>query len=137
MAKLKANWMRTDIPKDIKVKLWRAMKDNPTYSAWLIAIARYDFEKEEEKYIRTSRDTYQALQYEIGEMPIEEIRTLPSDLQIWIRGLRQELSEELRAEPEEEVRAIVSRMWENIRRDKVQHGEPYIDPFTGVSVLEF
>jgi len=137
MAKLKATWMRTDIPKHIKIELWRLMKDNPTYSTWSIAIAHSDFKEEEDKYIRTSRDTYQALQAEIRAMPIEEIRTLPPDLQIWIRAVRPELSEELRIEPEDEELVIISRMWENIRRDKVERGEPYIDPFTRVGVLEF
>ena len=94
MAKLKPEWVKTDIPKDTKVKLWRIMKDNPTYDAWQRGIARYGFDTEEDKYIHLSRDTYRALKYEVIHMPFEEVSNLPPDLQSWVRQLRPELESE-------------------------------------------
>lgn len=93
MAKLKPEWMKTDIPKDTKIKLWGIMRDCPTYSAWDKYITSHEklFDKAEYDWLPRSRATHKALQDEINEMPIEEVRSLPSDLQIWIQQLRPEL----------------------------------------------
>jgi len=98
--KLKPKWMKTDIPKDTKIKLWRIMKDNPTYEAWQQGAARfrYEFDKKEDKYIRLSRYTYKSLQAEVCQMPVEEVCNLPSDLQTWIQELRPELRGVLKTE---------------------------------------
>lgn len=95
MSKLKPGWVKTDIPKDIKIKLWRLMKDNPTYDAWLVGIASHDFDEKEDRYIRTSRDTHQRLQQEVMLMPPEEALSLPSDLQSWMVQIRPDLKEDL------------------------------------------
>ncbi len=93
MAKLKPSWMKTDLPKETKIKLWRVMIGCPTYDAWDKAIARNaeQFDKEEYKWLPRSRPTYKALQDEIREMPLEELISLPADLQVWIQSLRPEL----------------------------------------------
>ena len=99
MAKLKPEWVKTDIPKGIKIKLWRLMRDNPTYRSWDEAIVGKShttiqdklFANDELKYIKMSRDTYNALQYEIIHMPAEEVLNLPPDLQSWVKQLRPEL----------------------------------------------
>ena len=99
MAKLKPEWVKTDIPKNTKVKLWRIMKDNPTYRSWEEAIVGKShttaqdklFANDELKYIKMSMDTRNALQYEIMHMPAEEMESLPADLQSWVKQLRPEL----------------------------------------------
>lgn len=97
--KLKPKWVETDIPKETKIKLWRIMRDNPTYTSWEKGVAGYEFSKEEDWYIRKSRDTHRALKNEITKMPAEEVLTLPPDLQKWIAELRPELSVQLKAKP--------------------------------------
>jgi len=97
--KLKPEWVKTDIPKRIKIKLWRIMKDNPTYKSWEEAIVGKSytsaqdklFASDELKYIKMGSDTYRALKYEIMHMPLEEVLSLPADLQSWVKQLRPEL----------------------------------------------
>ena len=91
MAKLKPSWMKTDIPKRIKVILWKLIKDNPTYESWQIAISKSEFNEADDPFIHTSRDTFNSLKYEINHMPIEEVAGLPLELQTWIKQLRPEL----------------------------------------------
>lgn len=38
MKRLKPGWMQTDVPKRIKIELWRLMRDNPTFSTWEKAV---------------------------------------------------------------------------------------------------
>jgi len=95
MPKLKPNWVKTDISKDTKIKLWRVMKANFTYGTftWYVS-SHFDdiFDKDDNKYGFMSRQTYKALQDEIREMPIQEVQTLPPDLQTWVQQLRPELA---------------------------------------------
>lgn len=93
MSKLKPKWVKTDIPREIKIKLWRVMKDNPTFIPWQEYIANNSqlFTESEERYVPYSRDTYKRLQQEIREMPLDEIRLLPDDLQVWVKGLRPDV----------------------------------------------
>jgi hypothetical protein len=99
MTKLKPGWVKTDIPKRIKIKLWRLMRDNPTYRSWEEAIVGKSstsaqdnlFASDELKYIKMGSDTYKALKYEILHMPAEEVLNLPPDLQSWVKQLRPEL----------------------------------------------
>ena len=93
MSKLKPKWVKTDIPREIKIKLWRVMKDNPTFTAWQQYIAKHTelFTNSESNYVPYSRDTYKRLQQEIREMPLDEIHLLPDDLQVWIKGLRPDV----------------------------------------------
>ena len=97
MSKLKPKWIKTDIPKDTKVKLWRIMKDNPTYESWQLYIGKHPelFTKDEGQYIRMSRDTYKRLQDEVKAMPCSEVLSLPKDLQDWIVEIRPDLKQEL------------------------------------------
>lgn len=104
MGKLKTPWVKTDIPKSVKVKLWHLMKDNPTFDTFHGQVSKHfdeifaetaKKEGREEKYGSLSRDTYNGLKYEIMHMPIEEVRSLPSDLKVWVEGLRTDLQEEL------------------------------------------
>lgn len=105
MSKRKPSWVRTKIPKDTKIKLWRIVKDNPTFDAQCKYIANHPdiFGEEEERFVPRSRDSFTALNDEIMEMPIEEVCSLPSDLQIWIRDLRPELTEQLKERAKQSV----------------------------------
>lgn len=98
--------MKTDIPKKIKIELWRLMRDNPTYDAFglelgehydqifarfIKAAGRRDFAK----YKSMKRDTYRALKHEIQEMPVADVVTLPHDLQGWVIQLRPDMAWQL------------------------------------------
>ena len=91
MGKLKPNWQKTDIPKHIKIELWQAMKGNPTLTSWQQAIANMHFVEPDDKHVKTSYDTYISLKKEVKLMPLEEVETLPQDLQQWILQLRPDL----------------------------------------------
>lgn len=116
MGKLKPDWVRTDIPKDIKIKLWSLMIDNPTYGSWERAIVGEShtgdqdelFANDELKYIKMSRDTYNALQYEIMHMPLEDVISLPPDLQSWVMQLRPGLGSEKHPRRKVEVTEMTS-----------------------------
>jgi len=97
VGKLKPDWMKTDIPKETKIKLWRAMKDNPTHKSWQQSIAKNSklFTEDEDEYVRTSYETYTALKNEVEEMPLNEVLSLSQDLQDWIVEIRSELKEEI------------------------------------------
>jgi hypothetical protein len=90
LGKFKAKWQKTDIPKHIKLVLWRIMKDNPTQTAREQAVANLKFTNEDKYWVRTSRDTFKALEQELREMPNTEVEMLPDNLKIWVRGLREE-----------------------------------------------
>lgn len=85
----KPKWQKTNVPKRIKIILWGIMKDNPTQNAREQAIARLKFGKEDDKWIRTSRDTFRALKAELIEMPESELETLPLDIREWTKGIRE------------------------------------------------
>jgi hypothetical protein len=90
--KLKPEWKKTDIPKDICIKLWRVMKDNFTYDSWAGRLAQLsDITEEELLNTPTSKDSYTQLKNEIIQMPLSEVETLPQDLQDWIFQLRPDL----------------------------------------------
>ena len=91
MGKLKPDWQKTDMPKHIKIELWRAMNDNTTLTSWQQAIANMHFVKSDDKYVKTSYDTYTSLKKEVKLMPLEEVETLPQNLQQWIFQLRPDL----------------------------------------------
>ncbi|MFC1930344.1 hypothetical protein ACFLWE_00400 [Chloroflexota bacterium] len=100
MAKLKPKWRKTDIPKHVKVKhLYKALMESATFQEWTQVLARMSWDKEDEAYCKYSRDTYKALQDEIREMPITEIKTLPEDLRAWIYDVRG-------IEPENQVKEV-------------------------------
>ena len=52
-------------------------------------------EEKKNKYGYLSRDTYNNLKFEIENMPVEEVHSLPSDLQVWINGQRPDLEGKL------------------------------------------
>lgn len=116
MGKLKPYWTKTDIPKSIKVKLWLAMKDNPTLESWQQAIAKMDFEKSDDKYIKTSYDTYRNLKDEIKSMPKEEIDTLHHELRVWVYSIRSgETVEHTLPSPVEQQKEHVRKLQEMAR----------------------
>jgi len=90
MGKLKPRWVKTDIPKSVKIKyLWKAMMEATTYDGWQQTMASMDWKEQDERYYKPSRDTYKRLKDEILQMPISEINTLPSDLKRWVLGVRE------------------------------------------------
>jgi hypothetical protein len=105
VGKRRPDWQKTNIPKNTKIKLWRIMKDNPTFDARTRHIANHPdtFTSDEHKFIPMSRDTYQQLQREIDKMPLTEVRTLPEELQVWIKGLRPNLRKELQEQQSVQV----------------------------------
>ena len=103
MAKSKPPWVKTNIPKEIKIKLWRVMRDNPTYTQLQCYVTNFPdiFTESEYKYLGIdrdakdsnygqliSRDTYKALQNEIKGMPLRDVVDLPKELHNWVRGLK-------------------------------------------------
>jgi hypothetical protein len=97
MAKLKPKWVKTDIARETKIKLWRVMKNCPTYDSWEKYITRHKelFDESEYNCVRMSRDTHKALKGEIMDMPVGEVATLPLELQGWILELRPGIEEDL------------------------------------------
>lgn len=94
MGKLKPSWVKTDIPKGIKIKYhWKAIMEAPTYQGWQQALARMEWQAEDMKYARVSWDTYVRLKKEIEEMPDFELDTLPPELKSWILSARKPLAE--------------------------------------------
>ncbi|MDD5094337.1 MAG: hypothetical protein PHV74_08175 [Dehalococcoidia bacterium] len=89
--KLKAPCTTTDIPKHIKIELWRIMKDNSTYNHWGKAIARAKTLDQYANDFSATKDNYQRLKKELELMPLYEVDTLPDDLQQWIKDVRPEL----------------------------------------------
>jgi len=94
LGKFKPKWQKTNIPKDIKIILWRVMRDNPVFPKekrdQAIPLLILNKETEERLHV-PSRDTWKSLQEELNEMPIEEVTSLPQDLQDWISQLRPDL----------------------------------------------
>ena len=96
MSKLKPGWVKTDIPKEIKVKFWKVMRDNPTHGSFLGYLNKHptEFPDDIEHYFPLSPQTYKKLKDEIIQMPLEEVDTLPIELQSWILALRPDLKKE-------------------------------------------
>jgi len=78
---------------ELKVVLWRIMKNNPTQTAREQAITHQDFSDEQTGFIHMSRDTFKALEKEVMEMPVEQVNLLPEDLKIWIKSLRPNIED--------------------------------------------
>ena len=93
MSKLKPSWVKTDIPKEIKVKFWKVMRENPTHRSFIGYLNKHltEFSVETVRYFPLSPQTHKKLKDEIMQMPLEEVDTLPTDLQRWISELRLDL----------------------------------------------
>lgn len=93
MSKLKPSWVKTDIPKGIKVKFWEVMMDNPTHVSFLGYLNKHstEFPDEIKRYFPLSPQTYKKLKDEILQMPLKEVDTLSIKLQSWILELRPDL----------------------------------------------
>lgn len=115
MRKLKPEWVKTDIPKDARIKLWRLMKDNLTFDTFHGQLSKHydeifiDVSKRPDKYGSMSRDTYNALTYEIVHMPLEEVETLPLDLQAWVVQIRPDLKENLELPKQRKTFEVIPR----------------------------
>ena len=96
MSKLKTSWVKTDIPKEIKVKFWKVMRDNPTHGSFIGYLSKHptEFPYDIEHYFPLSPQRYKKLKDEIIQMPLEEVDTLPIELQSWILALRPDLKKE-------------------------------------------
>ena len=77
MANFKPDWQKTNIPKPIKIELFKVMFDNPTQAAREQAVAKLNLGKENDRWLRTSRDTFKKLTQELMEMPLSEVDDLP------------------------------------------------------------
>lgn len=129
MAKLKASWVKTDIPKKIKIKLWSAMRETSTHKAWEEYIAEHPdlFEAaEKQKHLVMSRDTYKRLQSEIREMPPHEVQSLPKELQQWIKDVRPVLTSDS-VSPKEEVKSYKSEQHPLLNKRLEQHWDALAD----------
>jgi len=114
MTKLKPSWSKTDIPKEIKVKFWKVMRDNPTHRSFIGYLNKHptEFPDEIAHYFPLSPQTYKKLKDEIIQMPLEEVDTLPIELQSWILALRPDLEKEQTEQEAKKATATTS-------------GEPY------------
>lgn len=91
LPRLKAEWVKTDIPEATKLKYhWKAMIGAPTYTAWQQNMARMTCTTaEDQPYCsRVSRDTYNQLREELLGMPEQLVRALPENLKVWLCGVR-------------------------------------------------
>jgi hypothetical protein len=89
MAKFKPDWQKTNIPKPIKIELFKVMMDNPTQTAREQAVARLELGQENDRWLKTSRDTFKKLTQELLEMPLIELDTLPENLRATIKEKRK------------------------------------------------
>jgi len=72
------------------------MRDNPTFGSFKGQVSKH-YDKiftglgtgRASKYGYFSRETYNALKYELLHMPSQEVNTLPLDLQVWVSGLER------------------------------------------------
>jgi len=99
VSRFKQPWVKTAIPKALKIELYRIMKDNTTQPTREIAVAKSEaiaaMSQELKKYLAYSRDTFKRLKSEMEEMPLSEVLSLPKELQDWILELRPVLRVEL------------------------------------------
>ena len=87
--RLKPEWVKTNIPEDIKVEFhWKAFIGTSTFTTWRSAMVKMPWSKENQKYYRISRDTYNQLREELHGMPEMLVMKLPEDLKVWICGIR-------------------------------------------------
>jgi len=103
MAKFKPDWQKTNIPKPIKIELFKVMMDNPTQTAREQAVARLDLGKENDRWLKTSRDTFKKLAEELMEMPLSEVETLPENLRTIIKEKRKIMTTVVDAIPEDSM----------------------------------
>lgn len=106
MGKTKPSWVKSNLPENIKVKLWDIMRQTNTYPNMCKYLANYpdSLIDHEWKQLGTTkeaitenfdvtkavitRDIYKALQDEIKTMPLRELARLPDDIQNWGRASR-------------------------------------------------
>jgi len=93
-------WIQSEVPRATKIKLWRIIRDNRTYSGWIKGIERTrdQFSEEELNRLPRDRDVLYQLREEITGMPARDVAQLPWDLQQWVYSLRPELEETAAAE---------------------------------------
>jgi hypothetical protein len=98
----KPNWIKSNLPFKVKIKLWRVIRDNNTYNnsvRYLTNNSRILTDDEWESLEVTkegrekgaatiSRDTFDNLKSEIAVMPLKELAALPEDIINWERGRR-------------------------------------------------
>lgn len=100
--RLKPGWLKTDIPKPVRIELYRIIRDYPTRSAQQQAVAGSEaLEKLEKQFGETpnSADTFKRLAQEVRTMPPSEVASLPMDLQRWMVELRPGLRDDAGACP--------------------------------------
>jgi hypothetical protein len=68
------------------------MRDNPLHTSWQQAVAGIEFAEEDDRFVKTTAETYKRLKKELEEMPGSEVDTLPVELKDWIYSLRPELA---------------------------------------------
>lgn len=92
MAKSKASWQHSDLPKHIRILLYRIMKDNSNQRAREQAVAKLklNLSEEDQYWSLSSRDTFRKLTLELLEMPKEELDTLDKDVQVHVLDLRKQ-----------------------------------------------
>jgi len=77
------------------------MRDNSTFNSFKGQVSKHydrifadlkDSKKKTDKYGFLSRETYNALKYELLHMPFEDVESLPPDLQPWVKEIREPMN---------------------------------------------
>lgn len=122
MANFKPDWQKTNIPKPIKTELFKVMFDNPTQAAREQAVAKLDLGKENDRWLRTSRDTFKKLTQELMEMPLSEVDDLPENIRTTIKEKRKNIKPVVNIVPQTPVIGTVTQGSNTIEKSPaIQH----------------
>jgi len=122
MAKFKPDWQKTNIPKPIKTELFKVMFDNPTQAAREQAVAKLDLGKENDRWLRTSRDTFKKLAEELIEMPLSEVDALPENIRTIVKEKRKNIKPVVNIIPQTPVVDSIPQDSISIEKDPmIQH----------------
>ena len=64
------------------------MNDNPNQRSRAQAATKHVHDKDDDQWFRISRDTFKRLKQELIEMPVNELNTLPEDIQVYAKNIR-------------------------------------------------
>lgn len=149
MRQMKPPWVKSNLPRTIKVKLWDIIRQTNTYPNMCKHLANYpdsltDFEWRQLGTTRDTitdslentqsiitRDTYKALQNEIRDIPLREVALLPEELHNWARGLKGDTHLKQSIESLIESQEIHVEDLANAARRLADNLKPYLQEVSG------